>query len=85
MNNTNESNINNETINKVGLRISDKKINSEINTKARIFEYPHLENVFIRRSGWLEGRRIVDWSRKGKDILIKDYITRNVNTTRIKI
>ena len=47
MNNTNESNINIETINKVGLRISDKKINSDINNEARVFEYPHLENVFI--------------------------------------
>ncbi|MGZ8537119.1 MAG: hypothetical protein ACXWV9_02595 [Flavisolibacter sp.] len=47
MNNTSESNINNETINKLGLRISEKKINSEINTHARIFEFPELENVFI--------------------------------------
>ena len=40
-------NIGNDTISKLGLKIADKTINAQISPDARIFEYPHLENVFI--------------------------------------
>ena len=40
-------NIDEETINKIGLRLSDKPINAQINPGSRVFEYPHLDNVFI--------------------------------------
>jgi hypothetical protein len=43
-------NIDEETINKVGLKLSDKPINAPLAPLARIFEYPHLENVFIMES-----------------------------------
>ncbi len=40
-------NIDEETINKIGLRLSDKPVISQNTCNARVFEYPHLENVFI--------------------------------------
>jgi hypothetical protein len=40
-------NIDDETINLVGLRLSDKPINAPLAPDARIFEYPHIENVFV--------------------------------------
>jgi hypothetical protein len=43
-------NIDEETINRVGLLLSSKKINAHIAPNARVFEYPHLENVFIMES-----------------------------------
>ena len=39
-----------DTIKKVGLRLSEKAINSETAIDSRVFEYPHLENVFIMES-----------------------------------
>jgi len=39
-----------ETINKLGLRLSTKQINAHIAPNARVFEYPHLENVFVMES-----------------------------------
>ena len=42
-----EGNLKSSTITKMGLRLSDQKINAEISPDARVFEYPHLENVFI--------------------------------------
>ena len=43
----NEINLNRNTIDAIGLRLSDKKINADTTPDARIFEYPHLDNVFI--------------------------------------
>ena len=43
-------NIDEETINKLGLQLSDKPINAQVASNARIFEYPHLENVFVMES-----------------------------------
>jgi hypothetical protein len=43
-------NIDNDTISKVGLKLSTKKINANISPEARVFEYPNLENVFIMES-----------------------------------
>lgn len=45
-----ESNIDAETINQIGLRLSDKPINAHAAPDARIFEYPGLENVFVMES-----------------------------------
>jgi hypothetical protein len=39
-----------ETINKVGLLLSNKKINAQIAPNARIFQYPHLADVFVMES-----------------------------------
>jgi hypothetical protein len=39
-----------ETINKAGLLLSNKQINAHIAPNARIFEYPHLADVFIMES-----------------------------------
>jgi len=50
MNNKTDCNIDDETIRKVGLRLSRKPINAQIALNSRIFEYPHLENVFIMES-----------------------------------
>ncbi len=46
----NEDNIDAETINALGLRLTDKRVNAETALSARVFEYPHLENVFIMES-----------------------------------
>lgn len=43
-------NIDEETIRKAGLKLSDKDINAQIAPNARVFEYPQLENVFIMES-----------------------------------
>ena len=45
--NKDDWNIDDETINKIGLRLSDKQIIAQNSCNARVFEYPHLENVFI--------------------------------------
>jgi len=45
-----ESNIDAETINRIGLRVSEKQINAPLAPDARVFEYPGLENVFIMES-----------------------------------
>ncbi len=50
MTNVIDFNIDEETIRKVGLRLSDKHINAQMAPNARIFEYPYLENVFIMES-----------------------------------
>jgi len=43
-------NIDDQIINKIGLRLSDKPINPQTAPNARIFEYPDLDNVFIMES-----------------------------------
>jgi hypothetical protein len=43
-------NIDEETINYVGLQLSSQAINAEIAPNARVFEYPHLKDVFIMES-----------------------------------
>jgi hypothetical protein len=40
-------NIDEETISKLGLTITHKQVNAQSTPHARVFEYPHLENVFI--------------------------------------
>jgi hypothetical protein len=50
MTNIDDFNIDEETISKVGLRRSTKTINAQIAPDARVFEYPHLDNVFIMES-----------------------------------
>jgi len=50
MTNINDFNIDEETISKLGLRLSDKDINAQIALNARVFEYPGLDNVFIMES-----------------------------------
>jgi hypothetical protein len=47
---TNDVNIDEETISKIGLRPSDTSINAQIAPTARVFDYPHLKNVFIMES-----------------------------------
>ena len=47
---TDEFNIDEETIIKLGLRLSDEHINAEIAPGARVFEYPHLDKVFVMES-----------------------------------
>ena len=45
-----EVNLDEETIRKTGLRLSDKPVNAELAPEARVFEFPQLENVFIMES-----------------------------------
>ena len=40
-------NIDEETISRLGLTITNKQINAQSTPRARVFEYPHLENVYI--------------------------------------
>ncbi len=40
-------NIDDETISKLGLIITTKEVNAPGTPHARVFEYPHLDNVFI--------------------------------------
>jgi len=48
--NNNEENIDDETIEAVGLKLTTTPINAATALSARIFEYPHLENVYIMES-----------------------------------
>ena len=41
------TNLSEDIISKIGLRLSGKPINAEISHDARVFEYPHLTDVFI--------------------------------------
>ena len=50
-------NIDKETINKAGLRLSEKPVSAQIAPNARVFEYPGLDNVFIMESD-LYGNRM---------------------------
>jgi hypothetical protein len=50
MTNTNDFNIDEQTISELGLRLSGKDINAQIAPNARVFEYPGLDNVFIMES-----------------------------------
>jgi hypothetical protein len=43
----NDFSIDEETISRVGLHVSDKLAEAHIAPNARVFEYPYLENVFI--------------------------------------
>jgi len=43
-------NIDEETISKIGLRLSNEPINAQVAQGARVFEYPHLDKVFIMES-----------------------------------
>src|SRR5688500_14638780 len=47
MENSSDVNIDEETISKLGLKLSDQPVNAQIAPGARVFEYPHMENVFI--------------------------------------
>jgi hypothetical protein len=42
--------IDEETIKTVGLRLSDGDVNAQIASNTRVFEYPHLKDVFIMES-----------------------------------
>jgi hypothetical protein len=44
------NNIDDATIQRIGLRISEKAINAQIAQDCRIFEYPHLKNVYVMES-----------------------------------
>ena len=57
MDNITSCSIDNETIRKLGLRISRKRINAEIALDSRVFEYPNLENVYVMESD-LYGNRM---------------------------
>ncbi len=48
MTNIKTYNIDEETITRLGLRLSDKHVN--LDPSARVFEYPHLDEVFIMES-----------------------------------
>jgi len=45
-----EINIDEETVRKIGLRLSDKPISAQIAPNARVFEFPHLDDVFVMES-----------------------------------
>src|SRR5687768_14043139 len=47
MNNQSEVNLDDQTITAIGLRSTNKQINAEVSPNARIFEYPHLPDVYI--------------------------------------
>ncbi len=48
--NSNDFNIDEETISEIGLQLSDNPINAQIAPNARVFKYPDLDNVFIMES-----------------------------------
>src|SRR5687767_7377550 len=50
MTNTNDFNIEEQTISRIGLQQSTKDINAHIAPNARVFKYPGLDNVFIMES-----------------------------------
>src|SRR3954463_14838122 len=48
--NINEDNIDAETIKAIGLKLTTAPINAATALSARVFQYPHLENVYIMES-----------------------------------
>ncbi len=48
--NSNDLNLDEETISKAGLIPADHPINAQIPPNARVFKYPDLDNVFIMES-----------------------------------
>jgi hypothetical protein len=48
--NTNEVNIDDETIRTLGLRLTHEPINAGTALSSRVFEYPQLKNVYIMES-----------------------------------
>ena len=50
MNDKDKMTIDDDTIKKVGLRLSEKPVNADTATSSRVFEYPNLDNVFIMES-----------------------------------
>ena len=50
MDNVSDENIDQATIEAVGLRLTDKHLNAETAANARVFEYPQLEGVYIMES-----------------------------------
>jgi hypothetical protein len=50
MRKTTEFNIDEETIQMLGLRITNEPINAQIAPNARVFEHPDLKNVFVMES-----------------------------------
>ena len=50
MESTKDANIDQATISKIGLLISKQTINAQIASEARVFDYPHLETVFVMES-----------------------------------
>src|SRR5688572_27189277 len=50
MTNATELNLDENTIQQIGLQLSDKPINAQIAPDARVFKYPFLEDVFVMES-----------------------------------
>ena len=84
-------NIDEETISRLGLTITDKQVNAQSTPNARVFEYPHLDNVFIMEND-LYGATIPEHSCfiafNGRDGLMGKEITieelKNSNVEKIK-
>ena len=57
MQSTDNVNIDEETISKLGLRLTDNSINAQISPEARVFIYPFLEEVYVMESD-LYGNKI---------------------------
>jgi len=43
-------NLSDEAIQKLGLQLTDKHVSDQLANDVRVFEYPHLDNVFIMES-----------------------------------
>lgn len=43
-------NIDEQTISKLGLQLATKPISDQLDSNARVFKYPHLQDVFIMES-----------------------------------
>jgi hypothetical protein len=43
-------NIDEETIRKIGLQLPNEDISAQVTPDARVFEYPHLDKVYIMES-----------------------------------
>jgi len=89
--NTGKTNLSRETISKVGLRLSDKAINAGISQTARVFEYPHLKDVFVMENdlyGNVMPKDSCFLAFYGRNGLIGKQITveklRNASTEEIK-
>jgi hypothetical protein len=50
MSDINQNNLTNETIHLLGLRQTNRPINAQIAPNARVFEYPHMDGVYIMES-----------------------------------
>ena len=87
----NDHNLSDALITKLGLTISDQQVNAPLSPNARVFNYPHLEDVYVMESDLYgnpmpQGSCFLAFNGKhgmiGKHLKIETLIEKDVNEIR---